>query len=154
MTGDYHDTNKDQLDRVSRMMRGEFNEVSTTSGAVAGSADPALERSAILSATTEAPPRKRKLAGQTNQLQIAGMEDDTPAEQVELGREYSRCQTAESRAKDKSKAKKQEILDMMHELCVDKFRLEVDGNMRWLEIDETEKLKWRKSETAPADGED
>lgn len=149
MTGDYHDANKDSLARVSRMMRGDFDEESTTSNAVVGS-ESVPERSDILSTATAAP-RKRKKAGQTEQLQIAGMEDDTPEELVELGREYNRCQTAESRAKEKSKAKKQEILDKMHELGIEKFRLEVDGNMKWLEIDETEKLKWKKSETSPAD---
>lgn len=152
MTGDYYDTNKNQLDRVQRMLRGEFEEVPTSSGAVSGS-ESVSERSEIVSATAEAPPRKRKKAGEVEQLQIPGMKDDTPEELVELGREYNRCQTAESRAKDKSKAKKQEILDKMHELGVDKFRLEVDGHMKWLEIDETEKLKWKKSETSPVDEE-
>lgn len=147
MTGDYHDVNRAGLDRVGRMMRGDFDKEPTTSDAVVGS-DSIPERSAILSTATAAP-RKRKKAGQTEQLQIAGMEDDTPEELVELGREYNLCQTAESRAKDKSKAKKQEILDKMHELSIDKFRLEIDGNMKWLEIDETEKLKWKKSETSP-----
>lgn len=103
--------------------------------------------------STATAPRTRKKAGQGEQLQIAGMEDDTPEELVELGKEYARLQTGESRAKEKSKSKKQEILDKMHELGVDKFRLEVDGNMKWLEIDETEKLKWKKSETSPADEE-
>ncbi len=148
MEGDYHDVNSNSLDRVQRMLRGEFEEVPTSFGAVAGS-KPVPERSEIVSATAEVAQRQRKKAGENQQLQIAGMEDDTPEELVELAREYKRCQTSESKAKEKTKNKMAEILDKMHELGIQKMRLEVDGNMKWLKIAETEKLKWEKSETVP-----
>ncbi len=78
-----------------------------------------------------------------------GMEDDTPAELIELGQAYKKAQTAAAKAKEKEKSAKVAVIEKMHELNVPKFRLEVDGNMKWLTIVDNETLKFEKSETAP-----
>ncbi len=81
--------------------------------------------------------------------QFEGMEDTTPPELIDLGLTYKKCQLAEGKAKEKTKDTMSRILEKMHELKVSRFRLEVDGNMKWLTINPSEKLKWEKSETAP-----
>ena len=40
-----------------------------------------------------------------------------------------------------------EIIDKMKSLGCKRFRLEVDGNMKWLKLTDREGLKWEKSET-------
>ena len=34
------------------------------------------------------------------------------------------------------------------------FRVEVEGNMKWLTLKEEETIRWEKSETGPSDGGD
>ena len=81
------------------------------------------------------------------QTQFQGMEETTPVELLDLGREYKGLQVKESKAKAATKAKVAEILEKMHELGIERFRVEVNGNMKWLTIDVGEKLKWEKSDT-------
>lgn len=78
-----------------------------------------------------------------------GMEDNTPAELIELGQAYKKAQSAAAKAKEKEKAAKLAVIEKMHELEVPKFRLEIDGNMKWLTIVDNESLKFEKSETSP-----
>ena len=81
------------------------------------------------------------------------MEDLTPPELIELGKDYKKCQTTEAKSKEKTKAKLNEILDKMEELEIERFRVEVDGNMKWLTIKDVKSLKWEKSETSPPSDE-
>ena len=82
-----------------------------------------------------------------SQAQFKGMEETTPVELLDLGREYKNLQVKESKAKAATKAKVSEILEKMHELKIERFRVEVNGNLKWLTIDVGEKLKWEKSES-------
>ncbi len=87
--------------------------------------------------------------------QFAGMEDDTPQELLDLAKLYKKEQLAEAKAKERRKATKGALINKMIELKVDRFRVEVDGNMKWLTLQPEEKnIKWEKSETGPNDGDE
>lgn len=88
------------------------------------------------------------------QAQFKDMEEDVPQELVDLARLYSKEQKAESKAKERTKQTKGAIIQKMIELKVQKFRLEVDGNMKWLTLENVERIVWEKSETAPEVSED
>ena len=141
----YHDANAKQLEEVNRFMRGEPE----NQPELKGETEMAKEEHILPVRPQDVPHKARK--GRKEQKQMPGMEDDTPQELIDLGKDYKRIQTAESKAKEKTKAKTQEILDKMHELGIQKFRVEVDGNMKWLTIKDNERLKWEKSQTAPED---
>ena len=91
----------------------------------------------------------KKQAGEAQQFD--GMEDDTPQELIDMAKLYKKEQLAESKAKERTKGTKGAIIQKMRELNVTRFRVEVEGNMKWLTLREEESIKWEKSETAPAD---
>lgn len=83
--------------------------------------------------------------------QFDGMEDDTPQELVDMAKLYKREQTAEAKAKARTKATKGALILKMDELNVTRFRVEIDGNMKWLTLQEEESIHWEKSEAAPSE---
>lgn len=72
--------------------------------------------------------------------------EDAPSELLDLAKLYKKEQLAESKAKAKTKATRGALLNKMHDLKVKKFRVEVEGVLKWLTRDETETLTWEKSE--------
>ena len=73
---------------------------------------------------------------------------------VQKAKLYKKEQLAEAKAKARTKATKGAIIQKMTELKVNRFRVEVEGNMKWLTLKEEETIKWEKSETGPSDGDD
>jgi hypothetical protein len=81
------------------------------------------------------------------QKTLGDFADKVPKALIELGREYKSAQLAESKAKEKTKNKMAQIIEKMHKLGCGRFRLEVNGVMKWLCLTDKEGLRWEKSET-------
>ena len=138
MEGDFRDVNKAQLGRLDRLLRGESDD--RGSGEVAGvnTQEQGVETMAKKSATG----------------QFDGMEDDTPQELLDMAKLYKKEQLAEGKAKAKTKATRGALINKMMDLKVSRFRVEFEGNLKWLTLQEEETIKWEKSENGPSDGDE
>lgn len=132
MTGDYHETNKVALSKVTRLLRGDFDNY--LDAPVVGSTNTPETKETIVA--------KKKATGRLPGLEDADEQVDIPAELIELGLQYKRAQKKESDSKSNTKALFCSITDMMHKRGIQKFRVEIDGKMKWLCLDSSEKLKW------------
>jgi hypothetical protein len=81
------------------------------------------------------------------QRTLGDFADKVPKALIELGREYQSCQLSESKAKEKTKYKMAEIISMMNKLACRRFRLEVNGVIKWLCLTDKVGLRWEKSAT-------
>ncbi len=85
---------------------------------------------------------KKQASGRLPTMEDADQQDDVPSELIELGLQYKRAQKKESDSKQNTKSLFCSITDMMHKRGIEKFRVEIDGKMKWLKLDKSEKLKW------------
>ena len=141
MNGDYHDTNKAALSKVTRLLHGDFNEY----------LDAPVVESTIPPETKEKIVAKKKQAGE--QQQFEGLEDDTPQELIDLALLLKKEQKQETKAKANTKATIGALLQKMHELNLMRFRINVEGNFKWVTRQEVESIKFEKSETAPVESD-
>ena len=93
----------------------------------------------------------KKQAGQ--QTQFEGLEDDTPQELIDLALLLKKEQKAEAKAKDATKGTIGALLQKMHEHNLTRFRINVEGNFKWVTRQEVESIKFEKSETAPVESD-
>lgn len=136
MTGYYRETNKVALSKVERLLRGDLN---------------APDVESVNSPENKEMIMAKKQAGE--QTQFEGLEDDTPQELIDLALLLKKEQKAEAKAKANTKATIGALLQKMHELDLIRFRINVEGNFKWVTRHDVESIKFEKSETAPVESE-
>ena len=91
---------------------------------------------------------KKQAGGRLPGLEDAHV-DDTPQALIDLALLLKREQTKEAKAKAATKQTLGALLDEMHNTGIDKFRVEIDGTIKWVMRDTSERIRFEKSETAP-----
>lgn len=143
MKGDFHDTNKDGLDRVQRMLRGEFDETESPIADAVVSDEPVTKRN---------PEMAKKKAGQ--QQTLAGIEEEVPEEVQSAANDYAGALAGKAKAMGKFNTTRDNLIAAMEEHECPKVRVTYKQSEKIVELQSLKKLKLRKPAQAPTVGDD
>ena len=142
MKGDYIEVNKAGLDRVQRMLRGEFDNVEPKNADAVVGDEPVSERN---------PPMKKK-AGQ--QKTLPGMQEEVPAEVQQAADDYAGSLAGKAKAMGKFNTARDNLIAAMESNNVPKVRVTYKQSEKIIELQNLKKLKLRKPAPPPTVGDD